>query len=164
MTVSDRASRGQYEDKSGPALVALLSKEEVEKPSGFVVAETRVVPDEQASITEALEEWSQLRESPQGQEPVAHLILTTGGTGFGPRDVTPEATARFIERRTPGLTSQMMARSLQITPHAMLSRAEACVSFFFFFSIISRQSSTHFSSSFFFSLLLFTEASLAKHW
>ena len=112
LTVSDRASRGESEDHSGPLLVRLV-KEEL----GWRVAVQAVVPDERVRIAEVLRRWAD-------EEDVA-LILTTGGTGFAPRDVTPEATRDVIDREAPGLVEAMRAESLRVTPHAMLSRAVA---------------------------------------
>ncbi len=112
LTVSDRASRGESEDRSGPLLVRLV-KEEL----GWRVAVQAVVPDERVRIAEVLRRWAD-------EEDVA-LILTTGGTGFSPRDVTPEATRDVIDREAPGLVEAMRAESLRVTPHAMLSRAVA---------------------------------------
>ena len=112
LTVSDRASRGESEDRSGPLLVRLV-KEEL----GWRVAVQAVVPDERVRIAEVLRRWAD-------EEDVA-LILTTGGTGFAPRDVTPEATRDVIDREAPGLVEAMRAESLRVTPHAMLSRAVA---------------------------------------
>ncbi len=112
LTVSDRASRGEAEDLSGPELTRLVREE-----LGWEVVLLAVVPDERAVIAETLRRWAD-------EEDVA-LILTTGGTGFAPRDVTPEATRDVIDREAPGLAEAMRAASLQITPHAMLSRAVA---------------------------------------
>jgi len=111
LTVSDRGARGEREDRSGPAVRESLSA----LPGARVVAEA-VVPDEQAAIEEALRRWVA-----DGVD----LVLTTGGTGFSPRDVTPEATRRVIERETPGLTEAMRAAGRSQTPHAILSRAVA---------------------------------------
>lgn len=111
LTVSDRSSRGEREDRSGPAVREVISA----LSQARVIAE-EVVPDEVPAIEEALRRW------------VGHgvdLVLTTGGTGFSPRDVTPEATRRVIEREAPGLAEAMRAASLRRTPHAMLSRAIA---------------------------------------
>lgn len=112
LTVSDRSARGEREDASGPALIRM-----VQEQLGFSVVQYAVVPDEQAQIEALLRDWSDhLR---------LDLILTTGGTGFAPRDVTPEATLAVVERETPGLVEAMRSASLAITPHAMLSRAAA---------------------------------------
>jgi molybdopterin adenylyltransferase len=111
LTISDRSSRGEREDKSGPALVA-----EVEK-AGWQVASTACIPDDTDEIMKSLIAWSDFND--------LDVILTTGGTGFTPRDVTPEATLAVIDRQALGLAEAMRAESLKITPHAMLSRAAA---------------------------------------
>jgi molybdopterin adenylyltransferase len=110
LTVSDRASRGEYEDLSGPVIRGLLA----ERLSASVELEG-IVPDDRATIAQALATWA--------DEYELDLILTTGGTGFAPRDVTPEATRDVIDRQAPGLVEAMRAASLRVTPHAMLSRA-----------------------------------------
>lgn len=112
LTISDRGARGEYEDLSGPAIQKLVTAE-----LGAEIACSGIVPDERALIREKLIEWA------DGLH--LDLILTTGGTGFSPRDITPEATLDIIERETPGLVEAMRAASLQLTPHAMLSRARA---------------------------------------
>jgi len=112
LTISDRASAGEYEDRSGPLL-----REIVEGELGWTVALAETVPDEQDDIERRLKGWS--------DEDKLDLVLTTGGTGFAPRDRTPEATRAVVERETPGLAEAMRAASLQVTPHAMLSRAVA---------------------------------------
>ena len=112
LTVSDRASRGEYEDLSGPLLARLLRERFA---AGLV--ETAVVPDDRATIAVRLRDWCDHLE--------LALVLTTGGTGFAPRDVTPEATTDVIEREAPGLAEAMRAAGLAKTPHAMLSRARA---------------------------------------
>jgi molybdenum cofactor synthesis domain-containing protein len=109
LTVSDRSFRGEREDLSGPALQAQVIA------LGWQVWRASIVPDEVDQIARTLAEWAD-----SGQ---ADIILTTGGTGFAPRDVTPEATRRVVERLTPGLDEAMRAASLKITAHAMLSRA-----------------------------------------
>jgi len=111
LTISDRSSRGEREDTSGPALVAETQK------LGWEVVYTGIVPDDLESIKSILVQWSSGRQ--------VDLILTTGGTGFAPRDVTPEATLAVIQRHAPGLAEAMRYESLKITPHAMLSRAVA---------------------------------------
>jgi molybdopterin adenylyltransferase len=111
LTVSDRSSRGERPDASGPALEsAVIAKE-------WVVAQKAIVPDDRAVIQETLAGWADA-----GQ---VDVILTTGGTGFSPRDVTPEATLAIIERQAPGIAEAMRLASLKVTPHAMLSRAVA---------------------------------------
>lgn len=109
LTVSDRSSRGERADTSGPVLVNSVTAQ------GWQVVETGIVPDDQEVIARQLIHWTD-----SGRFDV---ILTTGGTGFAPRDVTPEATRQVVERLTPGLDEAMRAASLKITPHAMLSRA-----------------------------------------
>jgi len=109
LTVSDRSSRGERADASGPALV------EIVQSSGWYVTQQAVVPDNVSEIQDMLKTWADSEEM--------DVILTTGGTGFAPRDVTPEATRSVVERLTPGLDEAMRAASLEVTPHAMLSRA-----------------------------------------
>lgn len=112
LTVSDRASQGVAEDRSGPLIAEI-----VQSRLGAAVAQQGVVPDEQPLIEQTLRRWcDELR---------LDVVLTTGGTGFAPRDVTPEATHAVIERPAPGFAEAMRAASLQMTPHAMLSRATA---------------------------------------
>ena len=108
LTISDRSSRGEREDASGPALLQLVQE------VGWFVTITAILPDDESAIREKLTIWA------DGAE--LDLILTTGGTGFAPRDVTPEATRAVIEREAPGLAEAMRAASLKVTPHAMLSR------------------------------------------
>lgn len=106
--VSDRCSQGVYEDKSGPAISEMINS----------IADEiiyRIVPDEETEISETLIDLSDNQK--------ADVVLTTGGTGFAPRDVTPEATEAVIQRRTPGVSEAIRQRSLSITPNAMLSRA-----------------------------------------
>jgi molybdopterin adenylyltransferase len=113
LTVSDRSARGEREDLGGPAVAAAVLGQ---LPDAAVV-ERAIVPDERAGISARLAHWA--------DDLHLDLILTTGGTGFAPRDVTPEATHDVIERETPGLAEAMRAASLRITPHAMLSRGVA---------------------------------------
>jgi molybdopterin adenylyltransferase len=110
LTISDRSARGERDDASGPAIRSF-----VEERLQWRVIEQHIVPDEREAIREILIDWcDDLR---------LNVIFTTGGTGFAPRDVTPEATRDVIEREAPGLAAAMRADSLQKTPHAMLSRA-----------------------------------------
>lgn len=111
LTVSDRGARGEREDRSGPAIkdFVLTKSWEIEGPM--------VVPDDQPQIESQLVRWS--------DEDGLDLILTTGGTGFAVRDRTPEATLAVCDRMAPGLVEAMRAASLRVTPHAMLSRAQA---------------------------------------
>jgi molybdenum cofactor synthesis domain-containing protein len=108
VTVSDGVAAGVREDRSGDALAEILAA------NGFEVTRT-VVPDEEKAIVSALHEAVD----------VTRLVVTTGGTGFGPRDVTPEATALVLEREAPGLIHVMLARGLESTPMAALSRGKA---------------------------------------
>ena len=108
LTLSDRSSRGERPDASGPALARLILTE------NWSVAKQALLPDNESAIRTTLSEWADSGE--------IDVILTTGGTGFSPRDVTPEATRAVIEREAPGLAEAIRAASLKITPHAMLSR------------------------------------------
>jgi molybdenum cofactor synthesis domain-containing protein len=110
LTVSDGVSAGEREDKSGDVLAELLTAEGLE-------VERRVVPDDREAIADAIVE---LAES-------ASLVLTTGGTGLGPRDVTPEASAEVVERPAPGIAEAIRADSIAKTPHGLLSRGIAGV-------------------------------------
>ena len=112
LTVSDRGYLGQYRDLSGPAIRELVTER-----LGASVELEAVVPDDRHIIAGTLLTWA--------DEVGLDLVLTTGGTGFAPRDVTPEATRDVVERYAPGLAEAMRAASLAITPHAMLSRAVA---------------------------------------
>jgi len=110
LTVSDRVSRGEADDASGDVLDELL------RADGFET-ERRVVADEAADIASAIEELAVDRS----------LVLTTGGTGLAPRDVTPEATREVIEREAPGIAEALRADSIAKTPHGLLSRGVAGV-------------------------------------
>jgi molybdopterin adenylyltransferase len=112
LTISDRSSRGEYRDLSGPVLRTLVTER-----LGAAVDREAVVPDERPIIAGMLSDWA--------DEAALDLVLTAGGTGFAPRDVTPEATRDVVEREAPGLAEAMRAASLRVTPHAMLSRAVA---------------------------------------
>lgn len=109
ITISDRSSLGQRADLSGPAI------REVIEAQDWTVVRMQVIPDELQIIKEKLIAWSDARD--------LDIILTTGGTGFSARDVTPEATLQVIEREAPGMAEAMRAESLKVTPHAMMSRA-----------------------------------------
>lgn len=111
LTVSDRSAQGLRKDESGPEVAKLLEE------AGYQVVWTGVVPDEQKEIQAVLCRLAD-------EERVA-LVVTTGGTGFAPRDVTPEATLAVCQRLTPGIPEAMRYASLQVTPRAMLSRAQA---------------------------------------
>lgn len=110
ITVSDRSSKGIREDKSGPLIVEFL------KENNFLVTGYNIIPDEKEDIVKELNNWINQN---------VNLIFTTGGTGFAPRDITPEATSLVIERETPGLAEYLRYKSFQITPHATLSRGVA---------------------------------------
>ena len=111
LTLSDRSARGERADASGPALAHVIESH------GWSVAKQSMLPDHESAIRELLTDWADSTE--------LDVILTTGGTGFSPRDVTPEATRAVIQREAPGLAEAMRAASLKITPHAMLSRVVA---------------------------------------
>ncbi len=111
LTCSDKGASGERQDASAGAIRALLSQDQ------YQVECYAVVPDEQEAITATLVDWCDQKE--------LDLILTTGGTGLTPRDVTPEATQAVLEREIPGLAEAMRAASLAKTPHAMLSRSVA---------------------------------------
>ena len=111
LTVSDRSAHGERDDLSGPALV------EVVRAQGWSVARQGIVPDDYEILREELATWADIGE--------IDVILTTGGTGFGPRDISPEATRSVTNRDAPGLAEAMRAASLRQTPHAMLSRSVA---------------------------------------
>ncbi len=109
LTLSDRSARSERPDASGPALAELILS------LGWNVAAQQILPDEEDAIRAGLVQWADSGDF--------DVILTTGGTGFAMRDVTPEATRAVITREAPGLAEAMRAESLKKTPHAMLSRA-----------------------------------------
>ena len=111
LTVSERSFRGERPDTSGPLVSAIL------KNAGYEVKETALVPDDQTQIEATLCRLA--------DESNVQLVVTTGGTGFSPRDVTPEATLAVCERMTPGIPEAMRYVSMQVTNRAMLSRAQA---------------------------------------
>ncbi|MBW1772835.1 MAG: MogA/MoaB family molybdenum cofactor biosynthesis protein, partial [Deltaproteobacteria bacterium] len=113
LTLSDKASRGQREDGSGTLAVTIL------KADGFSVAKQKIVPDDALQIIDTLRNWVDRDRLP--------LIITSGGTGLSPSDVTPQAMKEIIDYEVPGIAEAMRAESLQKTPHAMLSRAMAGV-------------------------------------
>ena len=113
VTLSDKASVGLREDASGPLLCALL------RELGAEVPEPHVIPDDQTQIETLL---ASLADSGE-----VDVVLTTGGTGLAPRDRTPEATLAVADRLAPGFAEAMRASSLEVTPHAMLSRATSAV-------------------------------------
>jgi molybdopterin adenylyltransferase len=109
LTISDKGFRGEREDQSGPVLREILHK------AGFFIADFEVLPDDQPLLEQRLRHLA--------DESCLDLVVTTGGTGVSPRDVTPDATLAVIDRRVPGMAEAMRANSLGKTPHAMLSRA-----------------------------------------
>ncbi|HEY2962644.1 MAG TPA: MogA/MoaB family molybdenum cofactor biosynthesis protein [Pyrinomonadaceae bacterium] len=114
ITLSDACSRGERQDDSGKALVELLTA------AGAEIIETRILSDDLEPLVQALRQIS--------SRPDVNLILTTGGTGLGPRDNAPEATLQVIEREAPGIAEAIRAESLRVTPMAMISRGIAGVS------------------------------------
>lgn len=109
LTISDRSSLGERPDQSGPLLIQTVTAH------GWTIEKSSIIPDDQHEISKTLIDWADSGD--------VDILLTTGGTGFAPRDVTPEATRMIVERLTPGLDEAMRAASLKVTPHAMLSRA-----------------------------------------
>jgi molybdenum cofactor synthesis domain-containing protein len=111
LTISDKGSQGLRQDEGGPLILSLLAQDL------YQVVSRATVPDDLASIVNMLVEWSDRHH--------LDLILTTGGTGLSPRDITPEATSRVLEKEIPGMTEAMRLEGLKYTPHAQLSRAKA---------------------------------------
>ncbi len=108
LTVSDKGAKGEREDRSGDAAKALLEE------AGIIVEKRDVCPDELDRISETLAAWCDLHR--------LDLIVTTGGTGFAERDITPEATLKVVHKNAPGLSEAMRQKGLEKTPRAMLSR------------------------------------------
>ncbi len=111
LTLSDRSARGEREDASGPAIADLI------RAQNWSVVKRALLPDDESMILAELMTWADSGE--------VDVILTTGGTGFSSRDITPEATRAVIQREAPGLVEAMRSASLPKTPHAMLSRSVA---------------------------------------
>ncbi|HUT96667.1 MAG TPA: molybdopterin adenylyltransferase [Dehalococcoidales bacterium] len=111
ITISDKASQGTRPDKSGPMIKESFAGEDCK------VVSYEVIPDEKAIIAKKLAQWADAG--------TMDIIITTGGTGLAPRDVTPEATLSIVDKEVPGLAEMMRAKSFAITPNAMLSRAAA---------------------------------------
>jgi molybdenum cofactor synthesis domain-containing protein len=109
LIISDRSFRGERDDLTAPALEQYITS------SGYQVSQKQIVPDDSDAISTTLADWADTN--------TADVILTSGGTGFTSRDVTPEATLAVIDRIAPGISEAIRAFSLRITPHAMLSRA-----------------------------------------
>jgi molybdenum cofactor synthesis domain-containing protein len=113
ITASDKGSQGLREDLSGPAIREIVTKQ------GYEVVSEQILPDERAELSAAMAKIA--------DENTADLILTTGGTGFSPRDWTPEATMDIADRLVPGIAEAMRAYSMTITKRAMLSRATSAI-------------------------------------
>lgn len=113
ITSSDSGYEGKREDLSGPLIVEIL------KANGYEIAHTILLPDNRKMLSEEMARIA--------DEGIADLVVTTGGTGFSPRDCMPEATMDIAERMVPGIPEAMRYYSLSITPRAMLSRAAACI-------------------------------------
>jgi molybdenum cofactor synthesis domain-containing protein len=111
LTISDRGAKGDYEDRSGHLMAQIIGSN-----TTWEISRRAIIPDDFDTIADTLIAWSD-----EGLD----LILTSGGTGFAPRDITPEATAKVIERQAPGIAEGLRAESLKITRHAMLSRGTA---------------------------------------
>ncbi len=111
LIVSDRGARGEYEDRSGPVIADMINGR-----TSWQITRQQIIPDDFDTIVETMVRWCAAG---------VHLLLTSGGTGFSPRDITPEATRQVIEREAPGIAEAVRAESLKITQHAMLSRAVA---------------------------------------
>lgn len=111
ITVSDKGSQGKREDKSGPVIAELLAG------AAISIKKTIIIPDEIDQIAEAIVQFADIEK--------LELILTTGGTGVSPRDLTPDATLKVLDKEIPGMAEAMRASSMKITPHAMISRAVA---------------------------------------
>ena len=109
LTISDKGSQGKRVDESGKTAVSLLQGE------GFSVVQTKIVPDDRQRIAKTLSEWV--------DKDCLSLIVTSGGTGLSPSDVTPQAMKEVIDFEVPGMAEAMRAESLKKTPHAMISRA-----------------------------------------
>ena len=109
LTISDAGSKGEREDTSGDAIAELMTQ------AGFLQVDRKIVPDDVEAISSQLREWC--------DDAVADVVVTTGGTGLGPRDVTPEATRAVIDIEAPGIAEAMRIETLKNTPFAMLSRA-----------------------------------------
>jgi gephyrin len=111
LTVSDRSASGAYDDESGPLIATIIGEK-----TPWQVAQQTVVPDSFDRIANVLRMWAAAG---------VNLVLTSGGTGFSPRDITPEATRSVLEREAPGVAEALRAESLKVTRHAMLSRGIA---------------------------------------
>jgi len=113
LTISDKGSQGKREDESGKTAVSLLQE------AGFSVVQTKIIPDDRQQIARTLIQWA--------DKDCLSLVVTSGGTGLSPSDVTPQAMKEVIDFEVPGMAEAMRAESLKKTPHAMISRAMAGV-------------------------------------
>ena len=113
LTISDKGSQGKRVDESGKTAVSLLQE------AGFSVVQTKIIPDDREQIARTLIEWA--------DKDCLALVVTSGGTGLSPSDVTPQAMKEVIDFEVPGMAEAMRAESLKKTPHAMISRAMAGV-------------------------------------
>ncbi|PKN20970.1 MAG: molybdenum cofactor biosynthesis protein [Deltaproteobacteria bacterium HGW-Deltaproteobacteria-6] len=111
ITVSDKGSQGKRQDLSGPAIAEMLAGAAIQ------IKKTLIIPDEVDQISKAIIQFADMEQ--------LDLILTTGGTGVSPRDLTPDATLQVIDKEVPGMAEAMRIASMKITPHAMISRAVA---------------------------------------
>lgn len=111
ITVSDKGSQGKREDLSGPAIAEMLTG------AAFEIKNTVIIPDETAEIKKAIIDFADVKK--------LDLIVTNGGTGVSPRDLTPDATLDVIDKQIPGMAEAMRYQSMKVTPHAMISRAIA---------------------------------------
>lgn len=111
LTISDRGASGEYEDRSGPLMARIVASN-----TTWEISLRAVIPDDFDTIANTLIAWSEIG---------LNLILTSGGTGFAPRDITPEATRQVVDRLAPGIAEGLRAESLKFTRHAMLSRGIA---------------------------------------
>lgn len=111
ITVSDKGSQGKRQDLSGPAIAEMLAE------AGIEIKQTLIIPDEVEQIQKTIIQFADVEK--------LDVILTTGGTGVSPRDLTPDATLKVIDKEVPGMAEAMRLASMKITPHAMISRAVA---------------------------------------
>lgn len=111
ITVSDKGSQGKRQDLSGPAIAEMLAG------AAVTIEKTIIIPDEVEQISQAIIHFADVEK--------LDLILTTGGTGVSPRDLTPDATLKVLDREIPGMAEAMRIASMKVTPHAMISRAVA---------------------------------------
>jgi molybdopterin adenylyltransferase len=111
ITISDKGSQGKREDLSGPAIAEMLAG------AAFEIKHTVIIPDETTEIKKAIIDFADVKQ--------LDLIVTNGGTGVSPRDLTPDATLEVLDKQIPGMAEAMRQKSMQVTPHAMISRAVA---------------------------------------